>query len=76
MDTIAAVHGFRVRVVVATDVAARGLDLSAVNLVGPRLMFKWQNIRGVDAATRSDGAYMRFLMADHVLPGGQSGLAV
>lgn len=33
MDTIAAVHDFRVRVVVATDVAARGLDLSAVNLV-------------------------------------------
>lgn len=56
MDTIAAVHGFRVRVVVATDVAARGLDLSAVNLVGPRLMSKWQNNRGVDAATRSDGA--------------------
>lgn len=33
MDTIAAVHEFRVRVVVATDVAARGVDLSAVNLV-------------------------------------------
>lgn len=33
MDAIAAVHEFRVRVVVATDVAARGLDLANVNLV-------------------------------------------
>lgn len=33
MDAIAAVHDFRVRVVVATDLAARGLDLANVNLV-------------------------------------------
>ena len=34
MDAIAAVHDFRVRVVVATDLASRGLDLASVNLVG------------------------------------------
>jgi superfamily II DNA/RNA helicase len=34
MDAIAAVHDFKVRVVVATDLASRGLDLANVNLVG------------------------------------------
>ena len=34
MDAIAAVHAFKVRVVVATDLASRGLDLANVNLVG------------------------------------------
>jgi Helicase conserved C-terminal domain len=33
MDAIAAVHDFKVRVVVATDLASRGLDLANVNLV-------------------------------------------
>ena len=33
MDSIASVHEFRVRIVVATDLAARGLDLASVNLV-------------------------------------------
>lgn len=33
MDTIAAVHDFRVRVIVATDLASRGLDMANVNLV-------------------------------------------
>ena len=33
MDSIASVHEFRVRVAVATDLAARGLDLASVNLV-------------------------------------------
>ena len=76
MDTIAAVHGFRVRVVVATDVAARGLDLSAVNLVGPRLIPTWQAVRGFDVARRSDGACTKLVIVDCALPGGQPGPAI
>lgn len=57
MDSVAAVRRFKFRIVVATDLAARGLDLPAVNLVrllsrawnGPRLCTMLMRGTAVDA---------------------------